>query len=605
MSLPLKRKNNSQIKRLKSPNIISHNNNNKKLNYQKYLYNFKIDFFSNKKSIHFKALTPNHYELKKYYLSKEINLLPPKSPECLNKKTLLLDLDETLVHSSFLPFPKSDIILNVNFDGNFYKIYVLVRPGAEEFIKNISQYYELVTFTASLSKYASPLLDILDKEKNIQHRLYRESCTLLNGIYIKSLKKLGRNMKDLIIVDNSPLAYAFDRDNGLPISSWFGDKSDKELYDIMPLLIFLSKTDDVRKFTEKFVFFDKIDYSKAYKIIDKEESIEKIVNNNNEGNKEETINDFNNNTNDKKEDKKIVNEDLKYNNISNNTTKDNDINNNYKNNAPFLANNTKSIKTKLYQNININSLEIDNSNKNKEDINKNKDEKKLNLIVNKKNNLTSNNNHNDNKKKNLKLFLNLTQRNIKGNNVSSKNKPKMPLTLGISNTCKNIFEGKKKNNCNYNYLISNFYLYKNKKNNSNVNIFNNKDYFFKTNNNINLKTINQNKTQLNYKDLLFQYNNNKILNKKTKNRCGSFRNKAIYANYKSKIKKHISSSMHDKEIISARKENGINHLDNKNNKIKINPSYNVNNYKIKTEFNINKISEKKNIFNNNKTDNNI
>ena len=603
MSLSLKRKNNSQIKRLKAPNIISHNNNNKKLNYQKYLYKFKIDFFSNKKSIHLKALTPNHYELKKYYLSKEINLLPPKLPEYLNKKTLILDLDETLVHSSFLPFPKNDIILNVQFDGNFYKIYVLVRPGAEEFIKNISQYYELVTFTASLSKYASPLLDILDKEKNIQHRLYRESCTLLNGIYIKSLKKIGRNMKDLIIVDNSPLAYAFDRDNGLPISSWFGDKGDKELYDIMPLLIFLSKTDDVRKFTEKFVFFDKIDYSKAYKIIDKEESIEKIVNNNNEGNKEEIIiNDFINNTNDKSEDKKVVNEDLKY-----VITKDNDINNNYKNNVPFLVNNTKSnsIKTKLYQNININSLEIVNSKKNKENINKNKDEKKLNLIVNKKNNLTSNNNHNDNKKKNLKLFINLTQRNIKGNKASSKNKRKMPLTLGISNTCKNIFAGKKKNNCNNNYLISNFYLYKNKKNNSNVNIFNNKDYFFKTNNNINLKTINQNKTQLNYKDLLFQYNNNKILNKKTKNRYSSFRNKAIYADYKPKIKKHISSSMHDKEIINVRNGNRKNHLAKENNKIKISPSYNANNYKINTEFNIKNISEKKNIFNNNKTDNNI
>ena len=72
-------------------------------------------------------------------------------------------------------------------------------------------------------------------------------------------------MKDLIIADNSPLAYAFDRDNGLPISSWFEDKNDKELYNIMPLLIFLSKINDVRKFIEKFVSFDKIDYSNVIK----------------------------------------------------------------------------------------------------------------------------------------------------------------------------------------------------------------------------------------------------------------------------------------------------------------------------------------------------
>ena len=72
-------------------------------------------------------------------------------------------------------------------------------------------------------------------------------------------------MKDLIIADNSPLAYNFDRDNGLPISFWFEDKNDKELYNIMPLLIFLSKINDVRKFIEKFVSFDKIDYSNVIK----------------------------------------------------------------------------------------------------------------------------------------------------------------------------------------------------------------------------------------------------------------------------------------------------------------------------------------------------
>ena len=241
MSYTIKKRTSSQTKRLYNQNIFSQINKNMKLNYSNDLDNFKNNIFSNQKSPHKKFLTPSHNSPKKLFLSKEKNFLPPKSPEFVDKKTLILDLDETLVHSSFEPFPKSDIILNINFDGTFYKIYVLIRPGAEEFIKKISKYYEIVIFTASLSQYASPLLDKLDKENNIQYRLYRNNCYFSNGIYIKPLNKIGRNLKDVVIVDNSPLAYAFDTDNGLPITSWFDNKKDKELYDITPLLLFYLK----------------------------------------------------------------------------------------------------------------------------------------------------------------------------------------------------------------------------------------------------------------------------------------------------------------------------------------------------------------------------
>ena len=136
-----------------------------KIDYNYYLSKFKNNIFSSKKYSEPKALIPSHYHQKNNFFIKIKNIFPPKWPEFFNKKILILDLDETLVHSSFEPFPKNDIVLNVNFEGIFYKIYVLVRPGVEEFIKNISKYYELVVFTASLSKYALPLLYILDKDK--------------------------------------------------------------------------------------------------------------------------------------------------------------------------------------------------------------------------------------------------------------------------------------------------------------------------------------------------------------------------------------------------------------------------------------------------------
>ena len=78
-------------------------------------------------------------------------VLPPNNNN--DKKTLVLDLDETLVHSAFNPFiPSSDIILKIKLDNNLHDIHVLIRPGVEEFINKMSQLYEIVIFTAALSK---------------------------------------------------------------------------------------------------------------------------------------------------------------------------------------------------------------------------------------------------------------------------------------------------------------------------------------------------------------------------------------------------------------------------------------------------------------------
>ena len=130
MSFTISKRAISQTKRSYNPNINSQIDKNMKINYMNYLNKYKNNVFSMQKAPETKVLTPSHTRPKKIFLSKEKNLLPPKSSEFTNKKTLILDLDETLVHSSFEPFQKYDIVLNVNFDGIFYKIYVLVRPGA-------------------------------------------------------------------------------------------------------------------------------------------------------------------------------------------------------------------------------------------------------------------------------------------------------------------------------------------------------------------------------------------------------------------------------------------------------------------------------------------
>ena len=242
----------NQIKYQKSPDIITQVN-------PLYLNNFMQPV-----NPHQLAFTPtNHTKISE---NKKM-LLPQKSKEFLNKKTLILDLDETLVHSSFVPFENNDIVLNVEFEGMIYNIYVLIRPGAIDFIKKVAKLYEVIIFTASISKYALPLIDILDSDKNIQYKLTREHCTFLNGIYIKELKKLNRDLNDLIILDNSPLAYSFDIDNGLPIKAWYEDKNDNELDKVYFILEFLSKVKDARNFIKRIVDNNEINFEIANEII--------------------------------------------------------------------------------------------------------------------------------------------------------------------------------------------------------------------------------------------------------------------------------------------------------------------------------------------------
>ncbi|KUI57118.1 putative phosphatase PSR2 [Cytospora mali] len=163
-------------------------------------------------------------------------LLPPIQPDLKGRKCLVLDLDETLVHSSFKILHQADFTIPVEIEGNYHNVYVIKRPGVDQFMKRVGELYEVVVFTASVSKYGDPLLDQLDIHGVVHHRLFRESCHNHGGNYVKDLAKIGRDLKDTIIIDNSPTSYIFHPQHAVPISSWFSDAHDNELLDLIPVL---------------------------------------------------------------------------------------------------------------------------------------------------------------------------------------------------------------------------------------------------------------------------------------------------------------------------------------------------------------------------------
>ena len=177
----------------------------------------------------------------------------------VGRKTLVLDLDETLVHSQFKQIENPDIILPVEIEGQICQIYILVRPGVREFLDRMAKHYELVVFTASLSKYAEPLVQQLDPQRYCRYKLFREHCTYFNNAFVKDLTRLGRPMTDVIIVDNSPIAFLFQPENAIPCISWYDDMQDTELARIATILEKMAYEPDVRKIIRKVIKNNAID----------------------------------------------------------------------------------------------------------------------------------------------------------------------------------------------------------------------------------------------------------------------------------------------------------------------------------------------------------
>lgn len=196
--------------------------------------------------IQHKAITYNLYPL---------SPLSKHRLSIVKRKTLVLDLDETLIHSfhdgvlrpTVKPGTPPDFILKVTIDRHPVRFFVHKRPHVDYFLQIISQWYELVVFTASMEIYGTAVADKLDNERGLlRRRYYRQHCTLDFGSYTKDLSAINSDLSSIFILDNSPGAYRSYPDNAIPIKSWFNDPSDTALLNLLPVLDALRFVSDVR-----------------------------------------------------------------------------------------------------------------------------------------------------------------------------------------------------------------------------------------------------------------------------------------------------------------------------------------------------------------------
>ena len=99
-------------------------------------------------------------------------LLPPLSQNHLDRVCCVIDLDETLVHSSFRPIANADFKVPVEIDGNVHQVYVLERPFLAEFLTKMGEIFECILFTASLAKYADEVADKIDPHRLVIKKIF-------------------------------------------------------------------------------------------------------------------------------------------------------------------------------------------------------------------------------------------------------------------------------------------------------------------------------------------------------------------------------------------------------------------------------------------------
>jgi len=183
-----------------------------------------------------------------------VTLLPPALDS--QRKTLLLDLDETLVHVTQDPAEKYTFSLLIDIQGQPTTFYISTRPYLDQFLTEIARFFEVVLFTAAEKVYADPITDAIDTKGLITHRLYREHCVNWHGRLVKDLSCLGRSLRKVVLIDvktmqDSEENFKFQPTNGVKIKRFQGDPEDSALLDLEPLLDRLKGTADVRGVLEK------------------------------------------------------------------------------------------------------------------------------------------------------------------------------------------------------------------------------------------------------------------------------------------------------------------------------------------------------------------
>merc|ERR1712113_409486 len=185
---------------------------------------------------------------------------------------VVLDMDETLIHSIFYCDIERQLRQEGGTEEDFYNytkklrknaslflqksnhgnIAVFYRPGLHRFLYKLSEKCEVILWTAADRNYAKPILDHIDPNGDLlPYRLFREHCVKKGNVECaKDLELIGRDMSRVVLIDNSTIAAQTSPSNTYLIEDFLGDRNDKCLQQAWTILSEISELKDIRQTLE-------------------------------------------------------------------------------------------------------------------------------------------------------------------------------------------------------------------------------------------------------------------------------------------------------------------------------------------------------------------
>ena len=203
-----------------------------------------ISVKSNKSSHYYGKIDKHNLKILKLLKEYEKSKIDPPFIKTPNKKkyTLVLDLDETLINIEFK-------------DNSSNKCILHLRPGLFWFLSKVKPFYELITFTSASKEYAQPIINEIElKNKFFDYNFFREHSVISGNDFVKDISRIGRDMKKIIIVDNMEQNFRLNKQNGIKIKPFYGDKNDKILYELSKILVMIAMKgyDDLTKALQQY-----------------------------------------------------------------------------------------------------------------------------------------------------------------------------------------------------------------------------------------------------------------------------------------------------------------------------------------------------------------
>ncbi|KAI5432804.1 mitochondrial inner membrane protein required for protein import [Lathyrus oleraceus] len=167
-------------------------------------------------------------------------LLPDLLPQEQHVFTLVLDLNETLIH----------YIWTRDTGWQTFK-----RPGVDAFLEHLAQFYEIVVYTDEQNMFVDPVIERLDPKHCIRYRLSRPATKYQDGKHYRDLTKLNRNPAKVMYLSGHALESCLQPENCVPIKPWLQtDKDDTALVDFIPFLEFVARSSpaDIRPVLQSY-----------------------------------------------------------------------------------------------------------------------------------------------------------------------------------------------------------------------------------------------------------------------------------------------------------------------------------------------------------------